>query len=69
VAAPVRGPDDEVLGSISLVVEARGADVSRLAPPVRTVALGLSRRVGERWDLAAKVIPADRERGTTTDVH
>ena len=69
VAAPIRGPEDEVVGSISLVVEGRGADVSRLAPPVRTVALGLSRRVGERWDVAAKIVPADRERGSFADVH
>jgi DNA-binding IclR family transcriptional regulator len=69
VAAPIIGADDEVAGSISLVVEARGADVSRLAPPVRTVALGLSRRVAERWDLAARIVPADRERGPSTDVH
>jgi DNA-binding IclR family transcriptional regulator len=70
VAAPIRGADDTVVGAISLVVEARGADISRLAPPVRTVALGLSRRVGERWDLAAKVIPANREPGgATIDVH
>jgi DNA-binding IclR family transcriptional regulator len=52
VAAPIHGPDDEVVGAISLVVHARGADVHRLAPAVRTVAMGLSRGVGERWDLA-----------------
>jgi DNA-binding IclR family transcriptional regulator len=70
VAAAIRGAEDEVVGSISLVVEARGADVNRLAPPVRTVALGLSRRVGERWDLAAKVVPADRDRdAAAADVH
>ena len=51
VAAPIRGPEDEVVGAISLVVEARTADVARLAPAVRTVALGLSRRIAERWDL------------------
>lgn len=51
VGAPIRGPDDEVVGAISVVVDARGADVHRLAPAVRTVALGLSRRVAEQWDL------------------
>jgi DNA-binding IclR family transcriptional regulator len=50
VGAPIRGPDDEVVGAISLVVDARGADVGRLAPPVRMVALGLSRRVADQWD-------------------
>jgi DNA-binding IclR family transcriptional regulator len=58
VAAPIRGPDDEVVGAISLVVDSRSADIGRLAPPVRTVARGLSRRVAERWDLPAYVLPA-----------
>jgi DNA-binding IclR family transcriptional regulator len=60
VGAPIRGPEDEVVGAISLVVDARGADISRLAPPVRTVALGLSRRVAEHWDLPAYLVPAMR---------
>lgn len=51
VAAPIRGPDDEVVGAISLVVDARGADVNRLVPAIQTVARGLSRRVADRWDL------------------
>jgi DNA-binding IclR family transcriptional regulator len=51
VAAPIRGPDEEVVGAISLVVDARGANVHRLAPAVRTAAMGLSRRVRERWEL------------------
>jgi DNA-binding IclR family transcriptional regulator len=51
VAAPIRGPVDEVVGAISLVVDSHGADVRGLAPPVRTAALGISRRVAERWDL------------------
>ena len=58
VAAPVRGPDDDLAGAISLVVEARGADIHRLAPALRTAALGLSRRLGERRYWRAKVIPA-----------
>jgi DNA-binding IclR family transcriptional regulator len=53
VAAPIRGPDEEVVGAISLVVDARGANVHRLAPAVRTAAMGLSRRVRERWELVS----------------
>jgi DNA-binding IclR family transcriptional regulator len=58
VAAPIRGPEDEIVGAISLVVDSRGADVARLVPVVRTVAMGLSRRVAERWDLPAYLLPA-----------
>lgn len=58
VGAPIRGLDDEVVGAISLVVDARGADLNRLVPPIRTVALGLSRRVAEHWDLPAYLAPA-----------
>ena len=50
VAAPVFGADGEVVAAISLVVRAQGADIGRLALPVRTAALGLSRRVAEAWD-------------------
>jgi DNA-binding IclR family transcriptional regulator len=50
VAAPVQGADGEVVAAISLVVATHGADVGRLALPVRTAALGLSRRVAESWD-------------------
>lgn len=53
VGAPIRGSDDEVVGAISLVIDARGADVNRLAPAVRTAAFGLSRRVAEQWDMPA----------------
>jgi DNA-binding IclR family transcriptional regulator len=60
VGAPVRGPADEVVGAISLVVDARGADVNRLAPAVRTAAMGLSRRVAERSDVPAYLQPATR---------
>jgi len=58
VAAPILGPEDQVVGAISLVVHARGADINRLAPPVRAVAMGLSRRVAERWDLPAYLLTA-----------
>jgi DNA-binding IclR family transcriptional regulator len=47
VGAPVFGPDDEVAGATSLVVSSHGADVARLAPAVRAVAMGMSRRAGE----------------------
>lgn len=50
VAAPVFGADGEVVAAISLVVRLQGADVGRLALPVRTAALGLSRRVAQHWD-------------------
>jgi DNA-binding IclR family transcriptional regulator len=56
VAAPVRGPDDEVLAAISLVVDASSASVSRLAPAIQTVARSLSRRVCERWDLVVQPV-------------
>jgi DNA-binding IclR family transcriptional regulator len=59
-AAPVRGPAGELAGAISLVVEAQGADVHRLAPALRTAAYGLSRRLGERRDYRARVVPAIR---------
>jgi DNA-binding IclR family transcriptional regulator len=61
VAAPIRGPMDDVLGAISLVVDSHGADVRSLAPPVRTAALGLSRRVAERWDLPSSLTAGRRE--------
>jgi DNA-binding IclR family transcriptional regulator len=59
VAAPIRGPEDEVVGAISLVVDSHGADIARLSLPVRTVAMGLSRRVSERLDLPAYLLPAE----------
>jgi DNA-binding IclR family transcriptional regulator len=55
VAAPIRGPVDEVVGAISLVVDSHTADVRSLAPTLRTAALGLSRRVAERWDLPSSL--------------
>lgn len=50
VGAPVFGASNEVVAAVSLVVRSEAADVGRLAPPVRTAALGLSRRVAEIWD-------------------
>lgn len=53
VGAAIFGPDDTTVGAVSLVVSSRGADVWRLAPAVRAVARGMSRRVNERWDRAS----------------
>ena len=53
VGAAIFGPDDEVIGAVSLVVHAQGADPAALAPAVRAVASGLTRRVGELWDAGA----------------
>ena len=50
VGAPIFGPDDGVAGAVSIVVATRGADPPTLAPAVRAVASGLSRRVSEVWD-------------------
>jgi DNA-binding IclR family transcriptional regulator len=50
VAAPVFGADGEAVASLSLVVATQGADIGRLALPLRIAALGLSRRVAETWD-------------------
>lgn len=50
VGAAILGPDDRVVGAVSLVVATRGADPTALAPAVRAVASGLTRRVGELWD-------------------
>jgi DNA-binding IclR family transcriptional regulator len=50
VAAPVFGPHATVVAALSLVVRSHLADIRRLAPPVRTAALGCSRRVTEAWD-------------------
>jgi DNA-binding IclR family transcriptional regulator len=45
VGVPILGIDDEVLGAISLIVEASRADVARLAAPIRAVARGISRQL------------------------
>lgn len=49
VGAAIFGPDDEVVGAVSLVVATKGADPAALAPAVRAVANGLTRRVGVLW--------------------
>lgn len=47
VAAPVRGPEGEVLASLGLIAPAaRVANPARLGPRVRTVAQEVSRRLG-----------------------
>ena len=46
VAAPVRGPADEVVAALSLVVHSDGAHPSTLAAPVRAAARAISRALG-----------------------
>jgi DNA-binding IclR family transcriptional regulator len=43
VAAPIRGPADEVVAALSIVGRASAIDPARLVPAVRTAALGISR--------------------------
>jgi DNA-binding IclR family transcriptional regulator len=43
VAAPIRGATDQVVAALSLVGRASAIDPGRLAPAVRTAALGISR--------------------------
>ena len=50
VGAAVFGPDEQVIAAVSTVVATKGANPSALAPAVRAVALGLTRRVGLAWD-------------------
>jgi DNA-binding IclR family transcriptional regulator len=46
VAAPVRGPADEVIAALSLVVHSDGAQPAALAAPIRAAARGISRALG-----------------------
>ena len=46
VAAPVRGPEDEVVSALSLVVHSEGAQPAALAAPIRAAARGISRALG-----------------------
>ena len=50
VGAAVFRPDDQVVGAVSLVVATQGANPTAIAPAVRAVANGLTRRVGSLWD-------------------
>lgn len=50
VGAAIFGPDDQVVGAVSLVVATKGANPIAIAPAVRAVANGLTRRVGTLWD-------------------
>jgi DNA-binding IclR family transcriptional regulator len=50
VGAPIFGPDDRVVGAVSIVVATNGANPAALAPAIRTVAAGLTRRVAVLWD-------------------
>jgi DNA-binding IclR family transcriptional regulator len=46
VAAPVWGPDGEVVAALSIVIRADGVPPSSLVPAVRAAARGISRSVG-----------------------
>ena len=48
VAAPIFTGDHSVVAALSLVGRSARADVARLAPAVRTAALGISRQLGRR---------------------
>jgi DNA-binding IclR family transcriptional regulator len=48
VGVPILDANDQVLGAISLIVEASRADVSRLAAPIKAVARGISRQLAAR---------------------
>lgn len=52
VGAAILDSHDRVAGAVSLVVATRGADPRTLAPAVRAVANGMSRRVSAIWDSA-----------------
>jgi DNA-binding IclR family transcriptional regulator len=52
VGAAIFGPEDQVVGAVSLVVASKGANPAAIAPAVRAVASGLTRRVGVLWDHA-----------------
>ncbi len=45
VAAPIRGPDADVVAALSVVVQAAGAEPHALAPAVRTAANAISREL------------------------
>ncbi len=50
VGAAIFAADEKLAGAVSLVVATRGADPQALAPAVRAVASGMTRRVAELWD-------------------
>ncbi len=58
IAAPVHGPDGEVIAAISIVVDGRSAHVTHLAPIVTTVARSLSRHVRDNWEASFLLAPA-----------
>lgn len=45
VGVPILDGDDEIIGGISIIVEASRADVAQLAPPIKAVARGISRNL------------------------
>lgn len=48
VGVPILSSDDEVLGAISLIVEASRPDLARLAAPIKAVARGIGRQLAAR---------------------
>ena len=59
VGAPIFGPEQQVVASLSVVVATRSGDPERLAAPVRTAARGLSRQVVDFWErIEPVVLPA-----------
>jgi DNA-binding IclR family transcriptional regulator len=50
VGAAILGPEEQVVGAVSLVVATKGANPAAVAPAVRAVANGLTRHVGTLWD-------------------
>lgn len=53
VGAAIFGPEDQLVGAVSLVVATKGANPAAVAPAVRAVANGLTRRVGILWDITS----------------
>ena len=64
VGAAIFGPDERPVGAVSIVVATKGASPSALAPAVRAVAIGLTRRVSALWD--ATVAQEDRREDART---
>ena len=50
VGAAIFGPEDRVVGAVSIVVADKGREPGGVAPAVRAVANGLTRRVVTLWD-------------------
>lgn len=59
-AAPVFGPDGEVVAALSVTGRAERLDIVRMAPAVRTAALALSRTLAARPPMAGPAVPVPR---------